>query len=42
MDSNMRYDIVVLGGGIVGCTCAFYLARKGLQVALVERGEIGC
>ncbi len=29
--------IVVLGGGIVGVTSAFYLARSGHQVTLIER-----
>ncbi len=38
----MTYDVVVVGGGIVGCTSAFYLARKGLKVALVEKASIGC
>ena len=34
------YDAVVVGGGIVGCASAFYLAERGLDVVLVERGEI--
>ncbi len=37
----MAYDVVVVGGGIVGCTSAYYLACKGLKVALVEKAEIG-
>lgn len=37
----MAFDAVIVGGGIVGCTSAFYLARKGLNVALVEKAEIG-
>ena len=38
----MTFDVVVVGGGIVGCTSAFYMARKGMKVALVERAKIGC
>ncbi|WP_349962114.1 FAD-binding oxidoreductase [Rhizobium sp. ZPR3] len=34
-------DAVVIGGGIVGVFTAYYLARSGLRVALVEKGLIG-
>jgi glycine/D-amino acid oxidase-like deaminating enzyme len=40
MDQN-RFDVVVVGGGIVGSTAAFCLARRGQTVALVERDRIG-
>lgn len=35
-----RYDVVVLGGGLVGCAAAYYLARGGARVLLVEQGDI--
>lgn len=34
-------DVVVIGGGIVGVFTAYYLARSGLSVALIEKGLIG-
>ncbi|ACI51327.1 FAD dependent oxidoreductase [Gluconacetobacter diazotrophicus PA1 5] len=34
-------DAVVIGGGIVGVFAAYYLARRGLSVALVEKGRVG-
>jgi glycine/D-amino acid oxidase-like deaminating enzyme len=34
-------DAVVIGGGIVGSFAAYYLAGRGLKVALVEKGRIG-
>ncbi|WP_065375589.1 NAD(P)/FAD-dependent oxidoreductase [Ensifer adhaerens] len=34
-------DAVVIGGGIVGVFAAYYLARRGLKVAVVEKGRIG-
>jgi glycine/D-amino acid oxidase-like deaminating enzyme len=33
-------DVVVIGGGIVGSATAYYLARRGVSVVLVERSEI--
>lgn len=34
-------DVAVLGGGLIGCATARLLARRGLRVALFERGRIG-
>jgi glycine/D-amino acid oxidase-like deaminating enzyme len=34
-------DVVVIGGGIIGVFAAYYLAQRGVSVALVEKGRIG-
>jgi glycine/D-amino acid oxidase-like deaminating enzyme len=34
-------DVVIIGGGIIGASAAFFLARKGLRVALIEKGVVG-
>ncbi len=31
----------MIGGGVVGVFTAYYLARRGLKVALVEKGRVG-
>lgn len=36
-----RADVVVIGGGIVGVSTAYFLARRGLSVAVLEKGYIG-
>src|SRR5262245_44090036 len=34
-------DIIVIGGGIVGASAAYVLARRGARVTLVDRGDAG-
>ena len=36
-----RYDVIVLGGGIIGCALAEELSRRGRRVVVLERGKIG-
>ena len=37
-----RPDLLVVGGGLIGCGAAYELAKAGLTVAVVERGSPGC
>jgi glycine/D-amino acid oxidase-like deaminating enzyme len=37
----VSYDAIIVGGGIIGCTSAFHLARRGLKVCLVEKETLG-
>ena len=39
--SSAVFDVVIVGGGIVGAACALELARGGLRVAVLEAGVIG-
>lgn len=33
--------VIVIGGGVIGAACAYYLNRAGWHVTVVERGEFG-
>ncbi|MFC9293481.1 NAD(P)/FAD-dependent oxidoreductase [Streptomyces sp. NPDC057011] len=33
-------DVVIIGAGVVGAACAYYAARAGLSVAVVDRGPV--
>ena len=37
----MNRHIVIIGGGVLGCLTAMKLHQKGVQVTLIERGELG-
>lgn len=34
-------DVLIVGGGVVGLFCAYYLRLAGAQVVVVERGSVG-
>jgi len=34
-------DVVVVGGGIVGCAAAYYLSKRGVSVVVCEKGDVG-
>ena len=33
-------DVVVIGGGVIGCSIAYQLSKKGVQVTLIEKNDI--
>src|SRR5690625_7896815 len=35
-----NYEVAVIGGGIVGCSVAYYLAELGLKTVLIEKNDI--
>lgn len=34
-------DVIVIGGGIVGLSTAYFLARRGVRVMLLDKGRLG-
>lgn len=34
-------DVLIVGGGLIGCSCAYSLAKAGLRVLLLERDDLG-
>jgi glycine oxidase len=34
-------DILIIGGGVIGLTTAYFLAREGMRVEVVDRGGLG-
>ncbi len=36
-----NYEVVVIGGGIIGCSIAYHLAKENVDVAVFDGGQIG-
>jgi glycine oxidase len=40
MSRNSPTDVVIIGGGVIGCSIAYHLSKTGIQVSVIEREEI--
>jgi sarcosine oxidase subunit beta len=38
---SQTFDVIIIGAGIMGCSTAFELAKRGVKVAVVEKGLVG-
>lgn len=41
MGASHTFEVIIVGGGIVGTSCAYYLARRRTRVLLLEAGRVG-
>ncbi len=41
MSEQREFDVVVVGGGVIGLSCAWRLAQRGAEVALLDKGYPG-
>ena len=37
---NKSADVIIIGGGIIGCATAYYLAKKGKLVIVLEKSKV--
>jgi len=38
---EQKTDVLIIGGGIIGVSCAYELSTQGVNVTLIDKGEIG-
>ncbi len=36
-----RPDVIIVGGGIIGCAIGFFLAKAGVRPLILDRGKVG-
>lgn len=36
----MKRDVIIIGGGIIGLTCAYFLKNSGREVTVIDEGDI--
>ena len=34
-------DVIIVGGGVIGCSIAYQLAKQGIKTTVLERGQFG-
>lgn len=37
----MKPDVIIVGGGVIGSACAFFLSRANVKVLVIEREHVG-
>ena len=40
-EPNKNFDVIIIGGGVIGLCCAYYLHQAGCRVALLEKDSLG-
>lgn len=38
---SKHFDVIIVGGGIIGLSCAYYLTQENKKTLLLEKGDIG-
>ena len=37
----MKEDVIIIGGGVIGTACAYFLSQRGVKALLLERNHLG-
>lgn len=41
LEKDIESEVCIIGGGLTGLTCAYYLTKKGFKVSVIEKNKIG-
>lgn len=40
LTDDIDTDVIIVGGGVTGCICAYYLAKNNIKSVILEKGRI--
>ena len=41
MKNRLSTQVLIIGGGVIGTACAYFLAKRGVKVLVLERSHLG-
>lgn len=41
LNENLECDVCIVGAGIFGVTCAYYLSKLGFKVVILDKYHVG-
>lgn len=41
LQKDLKTEVLIIGGGLAGVLCAYFLEQAGVDYALIEQNEIG-
>ena len=40
LDTNIKSDVCIVGAGLLGLTCGYYLSQNGVKVTIIDKNNI--
>ena len=40
LDKDIKSDVCIVGGGLLGLTCGYYLSQNGVKVTVIDKNNI--
>lgn len=41
LTEDLEIDVVIVGGGVTGSICSYYMSKNNIKSVIIEKGRIG-